>query len=187
LRFPLGSRRKDEGVKSLRVGLDADLAVLVESYARIKGVSVEDALKDLARKGYDYHLLEEKYEDPSDPIAWDPVEKYRVALHGYLDCKLRLREIYSDLHRLVLLLSSLTRELEDCQSILAGNGLNPVISREELRLYREAVAEYMEKYVKRVRDSVERDAMSLEEVISDCRFILSRLEDRMRSSGGPRR
>jgi len=187
LRFPLGSRRKDGGVKSLRVGLDADLAVLVESYARIKGVSVEDALKDLARKGYDYHLLEEKYEDPSDPIAWDPVEKYRVALHAYLDCKLRLREIYSDLHRLVLLLSSLTRELEDCQSILAGNGLNPVISGEELRLYREAVAEYMEKYVKRVRDSVERDAMSLEEVISDCRFILSRLEDRMRSSGGPRR
>ncbi len=187
-RLPWNSRKNTVG-GGARISLEVpeDLYALARAYAERESVSVEEAFLALARRGYDHWLLEQKYGSSSERIGWDPMERYRVALHAFLDSKLRLREMYSDLQRLVLLLSSLVKELEDCNRILVGKGEKPIVSGEELRLYREALEEYAEKYVKNV--GVEAtDTSGLQEFVSDCERILEIVKRSLRvgDSGGSR-
>lgn len=184
-RMPWNSRKRSSEGNGLRVtvSIPVELQAIVRSYAERNNSSIEEAVIELARKGYDYWLLEQKYGDPDTRLGWDPVERYRVALHAFLDSKLRLREMYTDLQRLVLLLSSLVKELEDCNRMLSTMGGKPVVSWEELRLYREALEDYAEKYVNKV--GVEAmDTSGIKEFVADCEKILERLKKSLEAGEG---
>ncbi|MMZ69675.1 hypothetical protein D1872_325570 [compost metagenome] len=58
-------RGRDE--KRLEVPIDNDLERMLEYYTRSrKNLSVEEAVRELLRKGYNYWLLEKKYGDRVD-------------------------------------------------------------------------------------------------------------------------
>ncbi len=149
-------------------------------YAEKRETSLEQALRELVKKGYRYHELETMYGDPSSHReVWDKRWYYFRVEAAYLNCRLRLRDVINDLRGLAMTFSSTVAELETMYKRCGMLNENAKAHLERLRGF---VDYYMETYIHSYRRYVEStsgeesDEPSEEEVIENVKEALKKYE-----------
>ncbi len=163
--------------KILRKLLGDELLKEVNEYAGRKGVNIEDALRDLIKKGIRYAELERVYgKDVTDREVWDKRFYYLKVESAYLHCRLRVGELVEELRRFIIRYSGLAAALEICYERYAPKSERLEKELEELRRARKIADEYLDKYVLgRVGDEgLEGGGVSDEEVIKSIEEGLKR-------------
>ena len=155
------------GGRDLKKLLGEDLLKDVEEYARRRRVGVEDALRELVKKGIRYVELEDMYgKYVTDREVWDRRFYYLKVESAYLHCRLRVKELVEELRRFIIRYSGLAAALEICYERYAPKNERLLKELEELRRARRIADEYLDKYVLGGRGEGEEEGeLSDEEVI----------------------
>ena len=181
----LGGRRDKKQLsrkelESLLKSILGDEYEQLRRYAEKHETSLEQALRELVRKGYRYHELETMYGDPSaHREVWDKRWYYFRVEAAYLNCRLRLRDVINDLRGLAMTFSSTVAELETMYKRCGVLNENAKAHLERLRGF---VDYYMETYIHSYRRYVENtsgeenDEPSEEEVIESVKEALKKYE-----------
>ncbi len=181
----LGGRRdkkrlSQKGLESLLQSILGDEYEQLRRYAEKSETSLDQALRELVKKGYRYHELETMYGDPSTHReVWDKRWYYFRVEAAYLNCRLRLRDVINDLRGLAMTFSSTVAELETMYKRCSMLNENAKAHLERLRGF---VDYYMETYIHSYRRYVEStssedgDEPSEEEVIESVREALKKYE-----------
>jgi len=183
--FGRRKRGLEEGV--VKIKLDDELKGIIKYYMDSKGVnSVEKAVRDLIKMGYDYWNMKSQYgDDISDRELWDIRYKLLKLESGYLHYKLLLREALERLRALTLNLSSLLSQLDTCWSKLG----EPHLSESEK--FRRFLKEYSDEFVFAARkelESKEYEGIKDEDVIRDIERLLKHYKEKFGiKDGGERR
>jgi len=160
-------RRRRSLSSWLRRLLGDELYERLLEYSSRRGVSQEDALRDLVAKGLRYYELEKAYgKRVSDREVWDRRFYFMKVEAGYLRYKLRLREVVEDIRRVLMVLSSTVSELQTC------SGVDERLV-EELRGF---VSEYMRRYIFAGREETGSEEVSDAEVLESVKEVVKRYE-----------
>ncbi|MCE4600938.1 MAG: hypothetical protein F7C38_05170 [Desulfurococcales archaeon] len=145
--------RRDGGGTVVRLKLDDELRGLVGYFMKSTGVnSIDEAVRALVRRGYDYWLLERKYGGDVDSMrVWDAGFKCMELEAGFLYYRMRVREVIEELKNAVLILSGVLADLEACYRECGAGG----VDLDRISGYRAELSRYMDEYIKPLRDDVE--------------------------------
>ncbi len=167
------------GGRDLRKLLGEDLLKEVEEHARRRKMGVEDALRDLVRKGIRYVELEDMYgKYVTDREVWDRRFYYLKVESAYLHCRLRVKELVEELRRFIIRYSGLAAALEICYERYAPKNERLLKELEELRRARRIADNYLDKYVLGGREEGDEEGeLSDEEVIKSVEEGLRRYKE----------
>jgi hypothetical protein len=169
--------------RKLVVRLPGEVYDLVAGYAAGKGISLEEAIAELLRKGYEYSDLEKKYDKSvHDREVWDRRYYFLEIESAYLYYKLRSSEIYEDAKALAMTLSSVVSALEH---MAQRCGFSDGNMAEYLSRLRSTARHYMDKYVLASRREEDAPEVSDAEVLRSIEETLEKYKRTLlRSSVG---
>lgn len=168
-------RGRDE--KRLEVPIDNDLERMLEYYTRSrKNLSVEEAVRELLRKGYNYWLLEKKYGDRVDsPLLWDRGLQCMRVESAFLYYRMRVREVIEELKNAILILSGVLADLESCYKTCKPEA----VDLNRINEYRRELSRYMREYIRPLKEEAESDmGLDVDRVVRDVERLLAEYKSR---------
>ncbi|MCE4617858.1 MAG: hypothetical protein F7C82_05775 [Desulfurococcales archaeon] len=163
--------KRGKAEAEVSIHLDDDINNLLQYYMMsTKNEDLENTIKDLIRKGYNYWLLEKKYGDKIDSLeVWDRNLQCMKIESGFLYYRMRVREVIEELKNAILILSGVLADLESCYKMC--NARN--IDIDKIRRYRGELSRYMNDYIKPLKEEVNsNDDISVEKILENVEKIL---------------
>jgi hypothetical protein len=163
-------RRNRQEIRDIILQCLGDKTRLFQAFKNQENIESDcEALSRLVKKGYDHWLLERKYESVKleDPTILDMSVRYAEVLHAYFRLKFLLRDLMSDIRKLILTCNSLLSEAEQVCRQFTRCSFDP-------KEYRRGLEDYYERYVKPL-DRMEEDNDSIDQLIDDLEIILDHL------------
>jgi len=164
--------------KSLIDELNGYEASKLKDYAEKNGLSLDDALKEIIKKGIRYIDLEEAYgeEGIEDRELWDKRYHFLKIESAYLHYRLLLKEALDELRKLLLTFSSVVGGLELCyRSLPQGRGGE--LREEEIRKLKALIDMYVNKLLKPSEEELRNSDISDEDVIKDIEDLVKRYKE----------
>jgi len=167
--------------------LGEDTYNVVKRYAKERGLSFEDAVRELIVKGARYAELENIYgKDVTDREVWDKRFYYLKVESAYIHCRLRVKELAEELRSFIMRYAGVVAALEICYERYAPKNERIAAELEELRRARKIADEYLDRYVlgKGVKDvALEGEAVSDEDVIKSIEEGLRKYRELIKGGG----
>lgn len=173
-------RKRDTRVR-VQVHLDDDIYRIIQYYMRsTKNDNLENSIKDLVRKGYNYWLLEKKYGERVDSHeVWDRDLQCLRIESGFLYYRMRVREVIEELKNAILILSGVLADLESCYKTCNAENIDV----DRIRGYRNELSRYMSEYIKPLKEEVtSNDGISVDEILKSVEKILEMYKSKMSES-----
>ncbi len=176
--------------KGLRACLGDDLLRLVTHFMEKEGLaSIEEAVKELVRRGYEHWVLESRYGSNIDSrAAWDIRFRLMKVEAGYAHYRWKLREAVEELRRMTIEMSGLLAQLRMCYRELrecGRSGGDP----EVIKAREEKLKHYMDEYIRSFRADIEdgeRRYVSDAELVREIENLLRLYKDMIISKQSPR-
>ncbi len=154
----------------------------LREYASKNGLTLEEALKEVVKKGIRYIDLEETYgKGVEDKDLWDKRYHFLKIESAYLHYRMLLREALDEMRSLLMTLSSVVSSLEICYNSLPDKGGQGWQYRAaEVEKLKKLVNIYMNKFVKPHEEELQRTHAEDEEVLQTIEDLMRKYKEAFR-------